>query len=395
MLRYWLWLTRRQGLSNRMVLTLLDRFQTPEAVYGARAEDLDAVTGMTRELRTVLQDRSLADAERILALCSRAGIRLLTWSDSAYPAALRNIADPPALLYCRGTLPDWNSRPLVGIVGTRKATGYGIYYAGSFGGEITRCGGIVVSGMAAGIDAAAMSAALDAGGPVVGVLGFGPDRVYPESNRALFRAVEENGCLISEYPPGTPPAKWTFPRRNRIISGLSRGVLLVEAPEKSGALITCRRAMEQGRDVFVVPGNLDMPTFAGSNRVMRDGGIPVTRGWDVMELYADRYPDRVQSPPAAAEKPVPAREKKEVSSETKKNTIDKAATSPYSDVNTVLDTLTGEEQQIVALLREGELPIDELAAGSGMTTGKLLAQLTMLELKGVVKRLPGRRITLK
>ena len=397
MLKYWIWLTRRQGLPNRMLFALLDWFSTPEAVYNADREKLDAVEGMTPELRTVLQDKSLADAEQILAVCRKQNIQILTWLDGSYPAALRAITDPPPVLYCKGRLPEWNDRPFIGVVGTRRATGYGLKCASRLSGEIARCGGIVVSGMAAGIDAEATQAALNAGEQAVGVLGFGPDRVYPESNRELFRAVAEQGCLISEYAPGTPPTKWTFPRRNRIISGLSCGVLLVEAPEKSGALITCRRAMEQGRLVFAVPGNIDLPTFAGSNRMLREGAIPVTDGWEVLQEFEARFPDRIRRPAPAAEAVPPARSRKIAVQErtVEKKTIDKAASSPYSDVNAAFDTLTGEEQQIASFLQGGELSIDDLAARTGMTTGKLLAQVTMLELKGIVKRLPGRRITLK
>ena len=180
------------------------------------------------------------------------------------------------------------------MVGTRHASPYGMTTAKKMGYQITKCGGIVVSGMAYGIDGMAMKGALTAGAPVVGILGCGAEMVYPPSNRPLFSDVENYGCIMSEFPPGTPPVKWNFPKRNRIISGMSCGVLVVEAPEKSGALITARCAADQGRDVFVVPGNIDVPTFVGSNRLLRDGAIAVSSGWDILSEYQMQFPDKIR-----------------------------------------------------------------------------------------------------
>ena len=407
MLIYWIWLTLRRGMGDRMRLQLLQRFGDPKAVYLADPKDLRTLEGLTTAGAKSLQERDMAPAKKILDQCAHKQIRILTFSDAAYPKRLKNITDPPPVLYYKGTLPDFDENPVIGVVGTRKASDYGAHIAGKLGYEISACGGIVVSGMAAGIDCEAMQGALAAGGITVGVLGCGADIVYPASARELYRAVETSGCIVSEYPPGTPPAKWNFPRRNRIISGLSCGVLVVEAPEKSGALITAREAAEQGRDVFVVPGNIDSPSCAGSNRLLRDGAGLVTGGWDVMEEYMGFFPDKIRK---AEETPVPQRPKQPRNSPPKppepekkkplqagsgKKAIDKAATSPYSDVNTALAGLSEEERKIVLCLKNGERLVDDVVAETGLTTGKVLAILTMLELKGVLKRLGGKRIALK
>jgi len=406
MLAHWIWLAHRSGVNDRMKLALLRHFPDPEDIYFADSEAYAHVEGMTAEIRQALTDKDLGSAEKILAECRNKKLRILTIRDAAYPVKLKNIPDPPLVLYYKGQLPEFDSNPVIAVVGTRKASAYGLTTAKRMGYQIGKCGGIVVSGMAYGIDGMAMSGALTAGAKVVGVLGCGADIVYPLSNRALFRDVENYGCILSEFPPGTPPAKWNFPRRNRIISGLSCGVLVVEAPEKSGALITAREAAEQGRDVFVVPGNIDSPTCAGSNRLLRDGAAVVTCGWDVMEEYLGFFPDKIrkaEEAPASGrpeqlrtQPPDPAKteKKKAPPKEMGKKAIDKAASSPYSDVNAALAGLTEEERKIVLSLQCGERLVDDVVAETGLTTGKALAILTMLELKGILTRLPGKRIAL-
>ena len=416
MLTYWLWLAHRPGLSDRMKMALLQQFQDPEMVYFADDRAFDHVEGLSPEARQALQDKNLSQPKKILEDCRREKLQILTLQDAAYPARLKNIFDPPMVLYYKGQLPELDANPVIGVVGTRKATPYGIQTAKRMGWQIGKCGGIVVSGMAYGIDGAATAGALSAGMPAVGVLGCGADMVYPASNRFLFRDMESRGCLISEFPPGTPPVKWNFPKRNRIISGLSCGVLVVEAPEKSGALITASQALDQGRDVFTVPGNIDIPTFAGSNRLLREGAMAVTSGWDILSEYEALFPDKIrkwdapamqQAYPDEVAKQVPSEqlkvaqtpalpeEKKDLKKEFRKTPIDKAATSSYSDVNTTFAGLSGQALELVQCLKDGERTVDDLIAETGMTTGTLLGLLTVLELKSVVKRLPGKRITLK
>ena len=418
MLVHWIWFAHRPGLTDRMKRAILQHFQDPEEIYFADSGAFDHVEGLSKEMKESLQDKNLAASEETLEICRREKIHLLTIRDAAYPVRLKNIADPPVLLYYKGTLPEFDGNPVIGVVGTRKASAYGLTTAKRMGYQIGRCGGVVVSGMAYGIDGLAMSGALTAGATVVGVLGCGADIVYPPSNRALFQDTERYGCILSEFAPGTPPLHYHFPKRNRIIAGLSCGVLVVEAPVKSGALITARQALDQGRDVFVVPGNIDVPTFEGSNQLLRDGAIPVFSGWDVVSEYQALYPDKIRKDNApvhqtaypdevrraaegekiqakVAQKVTLPKKKRSSAENSHKKSIDKAASSPYIDVNDKLPKLSADESAIVASLQRGERLVDDVIAETGMTTGKLLAALTMLELKGVIRRLPGKRVSLK
>ncbi|MDY3225286.1 MAG: DNA-processing protein DprA [Candidatus Faecousia sp.] len=418
MLVHWIWLAHRPGVSDRMKAVLLEHFCDPEDIYFADTGAFDHVQELTPEARESLTDKNLAPSERILEDCCRLGLHILTYRDAAYPVRLKNIPDPPMVLYYKGQLPQLDGVPVIGVVGTRKASAYGMTAAKRMGYQIGKCGAVVVSGMAYGIDGMAMSGALSAGAATVGVLGNGADIVYPLSNRALFRDVERYGCLLSEFAPGQPPAKWTFPKRNRIISGLSCGVLVVEAPEVSGALITARQAAEQGRDVFVVPGNIDTPTCAGSNRLLREGAIMVSSGWEVLSEYQAIYPDKIRredgassltaypdevrraadeaekAPPKVAQKPRIPDGTSDLKKKLEKKSIDKEPSAPYSDVSAASPQLTEEEQQVVSALRGGKRLVDDVVAQTGLTTGKLLTILTMLELKGVIRQLPGKWITL-
>ena len=419
MLTHWIWLAHRPGVNDRLKVRLLQHFQDPEEIYYADGEAYSHVEGMTAAAAEGLKDKELSGAEAVLADCRREGLHLVTFRDAAYPARLKNIADPPVLLYYKGQLPDLDAQPVIGVVGTRQASAYGLQTAKRMGYQIGKCGGIVVSGMACGIDSKAMSGALTANQITVGVLGCGADIVYPLSNRSLFRDVEKYGCILSEFPPGTQPVRWNFPKRNRIISGLSNGVLVVEAPEGSGALITAKHALEQGRDVFVVPGNIDQPSFVGSNRLLREGAILVSSGWDILSEYAACYPDKIHrdnSPsrqtaypdeveealipeekpqPKVAQNPSVPGKNKALKKKLEKKSIDNEPSEAYIDVNTTLPKLSADEQLIADALSAGERLVDDVIAETGLTAGRMLALLTMLELKGVIRRLPGKRIARK
>ena len=409
MLIHWIWLATRPDMSDRQKLAVLDAFRDPEEVFYAVKNSYANVEGMTQAGAEALADKDLTEAQKILDQCVEKGIQICTYHDGAYPARLKNIADPPVVLYYKGNLTGLDSGPVIGVVGTRKASAYGLTTAKRMGYQIARCGGILVSGLAEGNDGSAMTGALMAGGTVVGVLGCGVDVVYPAMHRSLYLDTERNGCLISEFPPKTPPYKWNFPKRNRIISGLSNGVLVVEAPHGSGALITAKQAAEQGRDVFVVPGNIDVPTFQGSNALLRDGAIAVSSGWDVVSEYAMLYPDKIHQDtgvipfkndggknlakvaqtPAQPSKRPPFDRKKE------KKPIDNKEKKSYSDQQDILASLSEEERRLLKPLVKGETLVDDLIAASGMPTGKVLSMLTMLQIRGVVELLPGKRVTFK
>lgn len=405
MLVHWIWLATRPHVSDRVKLALVERFRDAEDVYYASQEELSQMEGLTQEAVAGLLDKKLSEAHQILARCSDKKLQVLTWIDGAYPSRLRNIPDPPMVLYYKGTLPLFDEVPVIGAVGTRKASTYGCTVARRMGYQIAACGAIVVSGIAAGIDAAAMKGALEAGGTVVGVLGHGADVIYPAGNRGLFADVERCGCLLSEFPPQTKPSKWTFPKRNRIISGLSNGVLVAEAPARSGALITARQAAEQGRDVFVVPGNIDSPTCIGSNALLRDGAVAVSSGWDIVSEYEAAYPGRVCHRDGApepertmlkvAQEPVRLEPEQPQNRRPDKKEIDNGASAPYIDGEKILSSLTQEERGIAEYLRQGPCLTDDVLAHCGGTPGKVLAALTMLEVKGVIRRLPGNLVALK
>ena len=418
MLVHWIWLSTRTHISDRLKVELVRRFQDPEAIYFADADSFSQVEGLSAEGMSALADKNLAEAEKILRDCRRENLGILTYQDAAYPARLKNISDPPLVFYYKGRLPDFDGSPLIGVVGTRKASVYGMTAAKKLGYQIARCGGIVVSGMAYGIDGMATRGALTAGTPAVGILGCGADVVYPPSNKGLFEDMEQYGCLLSEFTPGTPPIGRNFPKRNRIISGLSCGVLVVEAPEKSGALITAQLALDQGRDVFVVPGNIDVDTFVGSNRLLRDGAVAISSGWDIMSEYEQQFPEKVQKfdgpmrqsalqdssdffakieklQPKVAQKPASLGKNKVSKQKSDKKVIDNGAPSPYSDVEDKMPPLLPDEQKIMSCLTKEPRLVDDVIAETGLPTAKMLAMLTLLQVKGLVKQYPGKRICLK
>ena len=413
---HWIWLATRAGLSDRGRMALLQRFADAEDIYYAEAGEYARIDGLSAEAVAALQEKSLQGAEQILADCRRENIHILTWQDALYPKRLKNIADPPVVLYYKGRLPEVDALPAVAVVGTRNASAYGLSTAKRLGYQIAACGGLLVSGAASGVDTLAMRGALSANAAVIGVLGCGADVVYPASNRALYADTANYGCLLTEFPPGTPPIGWNFPKRNRIISGLCCGVLVVEAPEKSGALITARAAADQGRDVFVVPGNIDVPSCVGSNALLRDGAIAVTSGWDVMSEYEvifpgkitknttpafqSAYPDEVQAQSAQQPLKVAQNTKTPTSKERKglfgkKKEIDNKATQPYIDAEKQKSQLTAGEADLLSLLTEEEQLVDDVIAEAGLPAGQVLAMLTMLEIKGYITRLPGKRIAKK
>ena len=405
MLKHWIWFAQCGNISAHIKALLLQRFRDPEDIFHADETAFADIPGMTANGVSALMDKDLTEARHIEESCARKGIRILTYQDAGYPARLRNIYDPPMVLYFKGILPDWESRPVIGVVGTRKASAYGMNTAKQFGGQIAACGAIVVSGCATGIDGKAMEGALETGNPVVGILGGGVDVVYPAGNRSLFNALETGGCLISEYPPGERPVGWHFLQRNRIITGISNGLLVVEAPLKSGALNSARHAMEQGRDVFVVPGNVGVETCAGSNRLLEEQALPALSGWHVVREYAAVYPDTVRKqdfipqPEKAAlkvaqERILPAGESYQKAAADKKS-IDKLEKCTYSVVNNPSAALNSDEQRILAHIGSDPCTVDDVIALADMPPGTVKSVLTRLTIKGCVKHHPGGRISRK
>ena len=386
-LKYWVWLTTLPGLTDSSKMLLMEHFSSPEDIYYADEEALWQVDGLKKEQAALLGSKSLAAADRILSDCARKDIFIITMADALYPDRLRNIYQPPLLLYGKGAMPLFDEEAAVAVVGTRSCTPYGIKCAEKLGYELTQQGAMVVSGMAKGVDAAAMRGALRFGGFTCGVLGGGVDVVYPAENRRLYEDIAATGVLLSEYPPQTLPEAWHFPVRNRIISGLSVAAVVVEAPVKSGALITAENAMEQGRDVFAIPGPVDAPNSAGCHRLIREGAILATCAWDILGEYESRFPHKLRraAPPMP---PLPrlAGEPKLAAEKPKTN-----ASRPEEAEVPALPCLTAEElaglsdeQRTVlrALRTDAPLLTDQLAEDSGLPIQRVLPALTLLEISG-------------
>lgn len=279
---YWIAFNQVSGIGPARLAALLKVCGSVEAAWKAPIQRLKEAELDRRSLENLLQARRALDLEAELQRVQAAGVQVLTWDDAEYPANLRQIPLPPPVIYVRGTLlqqDEW----AVAVVGTRRASAYGREVAHTLATELARNGVTVVSGLALGIDAVAHQAALDADGRTFAVLGSGVDQLYPAKNRSLAKRILENGAVISEYALGTRPEANNFPPRNRIISGLSHGVIVVEAGKRSGALITARFAADQGRDVFAVPGSILHPGSAGCNNLIQDGAFPLLSVDDVLD----------------------------------------------------------------------------------------------------------------
>jgi DNA processing protein len=292
--------------------------------------------------------------------------RVLELADAHYPAALRNLPQPPPVLYVQGRL-GLLERPGIAVVGTRAHSTYGRDAAVSLVVGLVRAGYTIVSGMARGIDGIAHRTALDVGGDTVGVLGTGIDVPYPPEHEELFQAIAERGCLVSEFPPGTPPHKWHFPQRNRIIAGLSRGVLVIEAPEKSGALITAGYALDEGKEVFAVPGPIHNPTSQGPNRLIQDGAALVTSAADILRVLGSRTGEPLPEPAAAGVE-----------------ALELEGSHPQPAASELA-------RRIWAALEAGGMDLESLTAELGAEPAALSVALLELELSGLVEKLPGPR----
>lgn len=394
MLRYWIWLSCKEHIGNKKKIQLLEHLGSPDAVYRADEITLANLGILSQNETESLMDKNLEEAEEILYNCEQKRISLVTFSDSSYPQRLKNIADPPLILYYEGRLPNVDATATIAMVGTRKASAYGMKQAKELAYQLGRGGAIVVSGSAVGIDTTCLEGALTSGTSVISVLGNGTDIVYPSCNKNLYEDIRNHGCLLSEFPPGTQPLPQNFPRRNRIISGLALGVLVVEAPIRSGALITARLALEQGKDVFTIPANLGTVSCKGNFRLLKDGAIPVEDGSDILKEYVGIYP--VSAEPVKTDFSVDSEEPEttvSVKQETKK-IVDKKNAENYIDLNEVLSKVTPDGALILKSLCQGPMYVDEIVETSKLSASRVLSAITILEIKHLIKRLPGKRFVL-
>lgn len=383
-LKYWVWLASCKGLGNQAKLSLLRHFGSPEEIYYAETGEILLAEEITPAQAALLENKSLAGAEQVLEDCRKYDIRLLTIQDAEYPARLKNIYDPPVLLYYKGRLPDFDGEAAIAVVGTRSCSPYGVACARKLGHGLAKGGAIVVSGLAKGIDAESQHAALRAGGFTVGVVGNGLDIAYPPSSRYLYEDLAASGLLLSEYPPGTEPAGRHFPARNRIISGLSVATLVVEAPEKSGALITSEAALEQGRDVFAVPGPIDAEGSRGCNRLIRDGAGLAADAWDILREYEHRFPGKLHCDEAKEDAPKEGFDSPER----------KEAKPVLPSIQADTSGLTDDQMALLRILSDEEPSlVDDLIDQSNIPTRRVLSALTVLEIEGHVAQHPGKRYT--
>ncbi len=360
----WAALMRLQGVGERTLAPLLAQSPDPVQWLQASASELRA-WGLREKAVRAFAELDWAQVEADLRWVEQPDCHLIGLYDDAYPELLRAIPDPPVALYLRGD-PGLLHRPQLAMVGSRNPTAPGRDTARDFARYLTRAGLTITSGMAEGIDAACHRGALKGGGPTVAVLGTGPDRVYPAHHRELAHEIAQNGVLVSEFPPATPPRPGHFPRRNRIISGLSVGVLVVEAAAKSGSLITARLAAEQGREVFAVPGSIHNPLARGCHALIRDGAKLVETAHDIAEELASLLGGLACTAPAAGEAdaaPPP-----------------QAAAALDADYRRLLDAMGFDPE-----------PVDVLIHRSGLTADAVSSMLLLLELEGHVSSLPGGR----
>jgi len=282
---YWVWMSQKLGVANRVFVNLMLQVDSPYDLYRMDAEELSRLERIDDVTVQKLCDKRLKEAADIMDQCARASIGILTYADPMYPERLKTLIDPPMVLYYRGKLPVFDAHMCIGVVGTRKMSEYGQHTAYRLAYELGGCGAVVVSGMALGIDGVATCAAIEAGGTAIAVLGCGVDVVYPPAHAKLMEAVMKHGAVISEYPPGTEPFGRNFPIRNRIISGLCQGTVVVEADMHSGALITAEHTIVQGRQLFVIPGNVGEENSEGPNTYLRDGANLALCAEDVLRYY--------------------------------------------------------------------------------------------------------------
>ncbi len=387
---YWLWFSLKKGISSTRKIELLSQFTSPEKLYQMDKKALKAAKLSRKEVR-VLSDKDTTEAELTKERCMEVGIRILTYDSNFYPERLKEIPDPPVVLYVRSKERiNLNDRICIGMVGNREMTPYGEQAALQISGGLTKAGVVTISGMARGIDGASHRGTLLKGGQTVAVLGCGADVVYPPEHGELMRQIIENGMVVTEYPPGTPPLGKHFPVRNRLISGLSEGVLVVEAPKKSGSLITADLALKQNRDVFAVPGDITRKHSLGCNKLISQGAVLVNEAEDILKEYELLYRNILKQ----YERQAP--EEMVLSSESKKEVFEKKPTEKKtkSSLHPAYSTLSDVQKTIAEALSIEPIHIDLLSTSTGITTDVLSTELMMMEIDGVIKSLPGKYFVL-
>lgn len=409
---YWIWLARAMGAASKTFVRLIERFEDPYEIYSLESAEIERLEGVSAEKKEALCDKSLDKSYEVIKFCKTNGVDIVSYADKHYPARLRTLPDAPAVLFVKGKLPDFNSRLAITIVGTRNMSEYGRASAYKIAYELASANAVIVSGMALGVDAVASAGALSAGGDTVAVLGCGIDVVYPSEHKKLYGEIAKKGAVITEFMPSERPDRYNFPKRNRIMSGLSQGTLVVEGDARSGSLITAKKALEQGREVFALPGKINESNSEGPNELIRSGAYPVLSSNDIIDhfdfLYHDaidyksyksakrhseldgRALERLEISTRAYIAPLAtAEEKREEKKEMKQNTDAPKTVEERAEAEPSLDGLDDTAKRVLL-----EMPIDTAVSPdaltvSGLSAGDVITALTMLELSGFVVSLPG------
>ena len=369
LLKYWIALKSVAGVGNIIFPVLVEKFGSLPAIFTAPVSRLNEIPGISKTIAAAIVGFNHWDKVKAeLEFVDKNDIKIITYQDELYPAKLMNIYDRPPFLYVKGNLSKDDIN--IAVVGSRLASTYGKYTTEKISCELALKGLTIVSGMARGIDSVAHRGALTARGRTIAVLGSGLDVIYPPENKKLFTDIIQNGAVISEFPPGTPPRSANFPARNRIISGMSYGVVIVEAGEKSGSLITARLALEQGREVFAVPGSIDSAGSRGTNKLIKQGAKLIENTDDIIE---------------------------EIIPQIDRSTLLKTPSVSNVEVITTkpAEILSAVDQKIIGFMSGGRVHIDDLISSTGLSSADILGALTTLELKGIVEQHPGKLFSVK
>lgn len=377
-MKYFVWLNEALGAGNPRFISAIEFFGEPRKIYYASEDERRKSGVFSKHDLLKLKTTSLASALKIITDCEKENVSIIPFGDKRYPTALSVIDTPPIVLFVKGRFPDFNNVPSLAVVGPRKVSEFGKKAALSLSFRLARSGFIIVSGGALGCDTCAHAGALKSGGITVLVMGCGLMADYLKENEKLRNEVVKNGCIISEFSPKTPASKYTFPIRNRIMAALTMGTVVIEAGEKSGALITARHANEQGRDVFVIPGPTDKPEYKGSNALLRDGATAILDLSDIFNEYIPRFPDKINIAKAYDTKIISEKPEK-VASKDKKVVIKSKKFN---------ETLS-KEAKIVYNCIDKQKFLPEEIKGTSLSSGQLLSALTELEMEFIIKAVPG------
>lgn len=396
-LRYWLWLQRALG-EGAYIKNMIEDFGSVKKLYSSNILEWRMSPALTAKQIDRLEQTDINSVDEIIYTCEKNGWTIIDYDDERYPNRLREIHNPPCVLYVDGILPDIDNLAVIGIVGTRKASTYAIKVTHIMSRGITECGALVVSGGALGVDTAAHKGALTAGGNTVAVLGCGLGASYLNENKPLRDIIKNNGALVTEYPPFTRASRTTFPMRNRIISGLSVGVLVVEAGVKSGSLITANYALEQGRDIFAVPASVLSVDFSGTNKLIDDGAMVATKPAQIVSVYAEKFSTIDISKARSVDELMNDESDKSANVEKNENKLSFESIEENREKRLKNEhkasTLNGDAKIVYQCLNDCFLHIDAIIEKTGLTSAKVMASITQLEVMGLIESTSGKRYKL-